>query len=243
MAQEGSLGDAVSAVCDAAGATRFAEGFMARWTRPRTRGDGCRPDETAAAEQRLGFPLPDALTACYRLLGRRDLTSRQDPLLPPDRLWVEDDVLVFRVENQHCALWGVPVPHLGEADPPVVFQNVAHTRPTGWRPFLDRFSSATVEMVLSEALLYGGGTEGDVNDNRELDEKTLRAVEDRFDRIPFPDHPPWANPDGHPVRWFADDGLLLRDDARQWLWVRARSAARLNALRTALPGDWITRQD
>lgn len=243
MAQEGSLGDAVSAVCDAAGATRFAEGFMARWTRPRTRGDGCRPDETAAAEQRLGFPLPDALTACYRLLGRRDLTSRQDPLLPPDRLWVEDDVLVFRVENQHCALWGVPVPHLGEADPPVVFQNVSHTRPTGWRPFLDRFSSATVEMVLSEALLYGGGTEGDVNDNRELDEKTLRAVEDRFDRIPFPDHPLWADPDGHPVRWFAGDGLLLRDDARQWLWVRARSAARLNALRTALPGDWITRQD
>lgn len=149
-------------------------------------------------------------------------------------------MLVFRVENQHCARWGVPLSDMEVADPRVVFQDLTRTSPGPWRPFLDHFSPATVEMALSQALLFGE-PEDDVNDNRELDEETLRVVETRYERLPLPDHPLWADPDGHPVRYFTGPGVLLRDDTRQWLWVRARSNTRLNALRAALPGGWITR--
>ncbi len=57
--------------------------------------------------------------------------------------------MVFRVENQHCASWGVAVSDLASADPPVCIQD----RAGGWEPFLDRVSVACVEMVLSEVLL------------------------------------------------------------------------------------------
>ena len=48
------------------------------------------------------------------VLGKRtDLTARQDPLLPPGRLRVDqaEAVIVFRRENQACAEWGVAASH------------------------------------------------------------------------------------------------------------------------------------
>ena len=42
--------------------------------------------------------------------------------------------MVFRVENQHCAAWGVAVADLHRTDPPVYVQD----RDGGsWKPFLD----------------------------------------------------------------------------------------------------------
>jgi hypothetical protein len=107
-----------------------------------------------AAEQRLGVKLPVALREAYLLFGRRaDLTACQDPLLPPDRLRVDHSgsIMVFRVENQHCAEWGVATgDDWNQADPPVYVRQRDDRR---WEPFLDRVPAACVEMVLSEVLL------------------------------------------------------------------------------------------
>ncbi|WP_149824501.1 hypothetical protein [Streptomyces tailanensis] len=228
---------------DAESAFRFVEWFAEYWLSPLEDEDGRTAEEITAAEHRLGLRLPATLTSCYRLPGRRgDLTSRQDRLLRPDQLRLDKNVLVFRVENQHCAVWGVRVSQLAQPDPPVVFRELTRDCRTPWRPFLERLSLAAVEMILSEALLSAEPAD-DVSDNRELDERALQGVEEHFERLPFPDYPLWADPDGPPVRWFAGADLILRDDARQWLWVRGRTTAQLDTFRAAFPGDWIMQPD
>jgi hypothetical protein len=41
------------------------------------------------------------------------------------------------------------------------------------------------------------------------------------------------------MRWFSGLGAVLRDDAGQWLWVRAASSEGIAAVRRALPGVWL----
>ena len=51
----------------------------------------------------------------------------QDRLLRPDHFCVDESgqVLVFRVENQAVARWGVEIATIEQADPPVVLQSYA----------------------------------------------------------------------------------------------------------------------
>jgi hypothetical protein len=147
-------------VRDAAGAWRFIRRFAAGYASPILAGDGCDDEELRAAEARLGFPLPASLREAYALIGKRhDLTRTQDRLLAPEQMRVDDagQVLVFRLEDQNVAQWGVPLPAMSEPDPPVVFR-LDSFRPAerAWQPFLGRVSLACVEMVLSEWMLSGG---------------------------------------------------------------------------------------
>ena len=106
----------------------FIAEFAAAWTRPLAPGDGYGDDVLWAAGERLGVRLPATLREAYLLFGRReDLTARQDPLLPPDRLRMDraDPVIVFRRENQCCAEWGVAMTDLwSPEDPPVYMRRL-----------------------------------------------------------------------------------------------------------------------
>lgn len=232
-----------AAVRDATGACRFVREFAEAYANPVVDGDGCDQDDLGAAEARLGFPLPASLHAVYALIGRRDdLTRVQDHLLAPGQLHLDDtgQVLVFRVENQHGAQWGVPLPALADPDPPAVFRpEVSGSAERLWRPFMDRVSMACVEMVLSEWMLSGEV----FADNRELDDQAIDALERGFRRLPLPDYPLWADPDGRPMRWFGGDGVVLRDDAATWLWARAASSEGIARVRQALPGEWLMADD
>jgi hypothetical protein len=107
--------------------------------------------------------------------------------------------------------------------------------PATRRPYLDHVSLAAVALVLDEWLMTG-----EFNDNRGQDPGVLEAVEATFERLPPPDYPLWAEPDGAPVRWYSGGATVLRADGDQWLWVRAGSDEELRAAREALPpGDWI----
>jgi len=226
----------VAGVRDAGSAFAFIEWFARQWLTPVRDGDGCTAEEVAAVEERLGLRLPASLAAFYRLLGRRrDLTSHQDRLIALNSLAVEDGVLVYRIENQGCAAWGVRVADLRLADPPAVFCEGCRDG-SRWRPFLGSFSLAAVEMVLGEAVIAGaGGCHG----NRALDEAGIERLEERYQRLPFPDYPAWWQP-GVPqaVRWFCGPGVLLREDSRTWLWALAQNAASLAQVRESLPGEW-----
>ncbi len=240
--------EVAAGVRNADGALRFIRRFAEHFARPITVDDGCGDGELREAQVRLGFPLPAALRDVYALIGRRDdLTRNQDELLAPDQLRLDDtgQVLVFRVENQAVAHWGVPVSALAEPDPPVVFQlRSAPAAERVWRPFLDRVSLACIEMVLSEWMLSADENETEdeddgLADNRELDDEARAALDAAFRRLPIPDYPLWAEPDGRPARWFTTPQALLRDDAGVWLWVRAATPKALASVRDALPGDWM----
>jgi hypothetical protein len=221
---------------DRGGAWRFVEGFAASWSTPLGVDDGCPPAELAAVAERLGLPLPAAVREAYTRFGRRpDLTSNQDVLLAPAQLAVDEQVLVFRTENQRCARWGVRVAELADDDPPVVWRPVGTGEREPWQPYLDRFSVACVELVLSESLFAGGG----LADNRPVDEAAVDQVASRYDRLALPAYPMWAMPAGPPVRWFGGADVVLRDDGCDWLWMRARTPQALAAARAAVPGEWL----
>lgn len=227
-------GDVISglaAVSDgSAGAWEFIEEFAGQWRDPLRERDGWDEETLRAAERRLGVRLPAAMSEAYGLFGRRgDLTSLQDELLPPGRLAVDGEVLVFRRENQGCTRWGVRLAALDRPDPPVVFR-----LDDAWVPFLDRFSLACVEMVLSESLF---ADPVELGDNRDLDEPAVALLEEYFVRLSLPGYPMWTG--GGPVRWYAGADAILRADAGTWLWVRARTGTALDAVRAVLPGDWL----
>ncbi|WP_377273361.1 SMI1/KNR4 family protein [Peterkaempfera sp. SMS 1(5)a] len=219
-------------------AWHFVRWFADAWTgSPVLPRDGCAEEELAAAEADLGFELPTALREGYRLFGRRDdLTQRQDPLLRPTGLYVDDaldGVLVFRRENQDCACWGIPLAHIEHDDPPVVVES--HQ---GWIPFLDRMSLAWVELALSESLFASDSH----YDACELPDALLPGLHARYARVDLPDHPMWASEDDSPIRWYAAPGRLVRRDGLQdqsWIHARGRTVADLETIRGDLPGPWI----
>ncbi|MBR7830650.1 hypothetical protein KDK95_30390 [Actinospica sp. MGRD01-02] len=148
--------------------------------------------------------------------------------------WLEVDsagVVVFRVENQHCASWGVSAGSASSDDPPVLV-DVGD----GWRPYSDQLTLALVEMVLPEAMF---SADQRACDNRELDEVADATLIDGFERLPLPDFPFWAGLDESPLRWFAGPDVLLRDDGGGWLWVHARTPEALQVVRERLPGGWM----
>ncbi|PZG57027.1 hypothetical protein C1I98_00595 [Spongiactinospora gelatinilytica] len=225
-----------AAMADRAGAWDFIRGFAATWRSPLTEDDGWPEADLDAAEARLGLRLPAALREAYLLFGRRtDLTSLQDVLFGPAHLAVEDQALMFRAENQSAAFWGIPITELDRPDPPVVIRTgMADKAAESWEGWLDRFSHACVEIVLSESLF----SSEDLGDNREFDEDEAATLERRFTRLPLPEYPMFQTSVSG-IRWFAGPDLIIRDDARTWIWVRARTADALARIRAEPPGEWM----
>lgn len=218
-----------------AGAWQFIRDFARWWRSPLADGDGYGEADIGAAEQRLGVRFPAAVREAYRLFGRRtDLTSNQDDLFGPGQLHLDGDgqLLVFRRENQGCAQWGVRLGQPGDPDPPVAVQEMADGRGRGWTPYLDRFSLACMEIVLSGSLFTAAG----LDDNKPLDDAALTSLGRDFTRLALPAYPLWTGPPV--IRWFAGPDVILRADGDAWIWVRARTASALDLVRHTMPGGW-----
>jgi hypothetical protein len=147
--------------------------------------------------------------------------------VPPHELGLDESgsIVVFRVENQHCAAWGVALADLGRADPPVYLRD----QDGGWEPFLVRVSVAAVEMVLSEVVI-GRGRLGDMC---ELPAGLITVVESSYEQMAVPQYRLWADR-GITVRWFSAPGKLLRMDGRGpycWLLAGGQTLADLEAIR------------
>jgi len=102
-----------------------------RWFDSLAQTDGYVAVDFGSISETLGLTVPQALLEWYAISGRReDIWSVQDELLPPDRLTVVDDYLVFCVENQAVVSWGIPVDRMADLDPPVYVQSV--DEPSSW---------------------------------------------------------------------------------------------------------------
>jgi hypothetical protein len=231
-----------SGLDDRQAAWRFVRGFAANWLTPLAEDDGWSGAELDAAEDQLGLRLPAALREAYGLFGRRrDLTSNQDTLLRPDELYLDaaGEALIFRVENQSFARWGVRTADLDQPDPPVAIKLDLRSEPAeSWHAWLGTFSSACIEILLSESIYACE----ELGDHKAQEEGEAEQLEQRYAQLALPDYP--TPPiGGTAVRWFVGPDVVLRDDQQGCLWARARTAAALDAVRHDLPGYWLMIDD
>jgi hypothetical protein len=219
---------------DRTDAWRFIREFATAWITPITECDGVTEEELDTAEQRLGLRLPAAIREAYRLLGRRsDLTSAYGTLRPPDQLDCDPAgmVLVFRADHQDVAFFGVSLADPALDDPPtLVYTPMMDKTQAAWEPFMDRFSLACVDMVLSECIEFG-----ELSDGRYPDDGELPALVDGLARLPAPRY----RGDHDIRRWYAGSDILLRDDDGEWVGVLGRTREALDAYRRDHPGGWV----
>lgn len=89
---------------------------------------GFREEDIKEAENRLQISFPSVLKEYYRKLGKHQkLNQAQNRLVSLDRLnFDEEGVLVFYVENQYAATWGIKKEDLDESNPKVYRED--HTK-------------------------------------------------------------------------------------------------------------------
>lgn len=94
--------------------------FIALWHRPLVPEDGYSSEEITAVEAELAIRFPDALREWYLAAGRwYQLLQVQDYQLELDELDLDEDTLVFQVENQEVCIWSVHQEDFDKPDPPV----------------------------------------------------------------------------------------------------------------------------
>ncbi len=91
-----------------------------RWWPPLHDRDRVPEADLIAAEQRLNLRLPQALRDWYLRAGRRlDFMGNADHFLPPEHLYICDNLLCIGSENQGCFRWWIPLRYCYLNDPPV----------------------------------------------------------------------------------------------------------------------------
>lgn len=182
----------------------------------------------------MGRALPAALREWYLGFGARgDVWALQDELVGPDRLDVDDDVLVFAVENQGVVQWGLRVDE-GD-DPPVMV-----SEEEGWvveSPTTSAFALhfALLNVKWSKAVAYRA--------NGQAPDEALAAIAERLPRLPFQElhWPAW------PTRFFGTDDVLVETNGDSWIWVSARTAEALREVdrivRDAGMAEWETYEE
>jgi hypothetical protein len=143
-----------------------------------------------------------------------------------------NEALVFRRENQGAASWGILLEDLGKPDPAVYIRpDLADKEREAWEGWLDRLSVAFVEIVLSESLHEPEHLCDYLDD---LEDTDIAVLERDYRRLNLPEYPRTPG-----TRWFLGRDVLVRDDQRETLMVRARTEEALTEVREEFPGDWL----
>ena len=177
--------------------------------------DSLDPQQLRLAEARMNIAIPTAMREFYERFSKwTPFWSLNELLQPPSRLDCEGDRLVFLVENQVVADWGVSVLDGGE-DPPVTFRWI------GPLPKLESEGSFSEFMVgfTVHHLVFAP----DFIANGRVDHEQVRIIEMQLLRLPIAE---WHWPD-FPTRFYVGDDLVAEIDGMNsypyWLWLAART--------------------
>lgn len=111
-------------------------------------------DVIAAAQKRLGVPIPAALRDYYLVAGReRRFATCYQRILPPSQWTVDKHRLIFMEENQCVVFWGVSVRNPKTKDPPV--SQGINDDPIAWYPE-HRKCSVFLAVMLHYQAVNGG---------------------------------------------------------------------------------------
>ena len=177
------------------------DSLVTRWHKPQEIA-GYSQDTLRDAERSRGFLIPVALPEWYIKLGNRaDVWSRQDEFLRPNKLYVENDALIFYVENQAVVKWGIPTSALDVDDPPVVVESVDAA--DLWLPQTDNISAFAIYMF-AYTLAFTDHNQYVYGFAKPSLAQTIRT---RFPSLAFPDN--WWTE----TRVFGYDDLIVAIDS------------------------------
>ncbi len=188
------------------------DSLIACWHNSLDEPAGYTLDELRAAEASMGSAIPSALAEWYRSSGkRRSVWSRQDEFLAPEKLYMENDALIFYVENQSVVKWGIPTDKLAVEDPPVVVESVDHA--DEWIMQTDNLSKFAIYMFAytlafadNNAWIYGYAKP-----------PLIQSISNRFPLFDFP-KTWWTQ-----TRLFGYDDLIIAIDGGDFVHACALS--------------------
>ena len=210
-------------------APEAVDGFMARW-----HGDA---DEGA---RNLAAPdfLPEVLRRFYARHGTAASAFLINRLLPPSEVGMEENFLVFYVEEQAVYLWGISVDDLELPDPPVWCRENEPGKP--WVQDAPTLSVFLVQMLVMSAALNGPHGAAAAWLSPEVTERVLASLKQL-------DLPPWHWP-GHPARWYAGDDVVAfaspnvapgeEGDPHLSVWVGSLTEEGVRFIEPHLSDDW-----
>ncbi|MFI7277689.1 hypothetical protein [Streptomyces sp. NPDC049879] len=229
-------GDVAAALRDRTAAWTFLDRFTREWAPvlPVDHQPGWDAYVMDTAAARLGVPLPAALREGYALLGgREDLTGEVTAVLvPPGELRLHDGVgagddagvLVLHRDGTPDAALGIRVADLGQDDPPVVEGG----EQDGWHPYLDRVSTAFLDLVLWQWMTTWPDAHHDVL--LDPDDPARTVLDTHCTPLAL------AHPGGR--YYLAGEDTLLCTAGSRVVLAAARTPAGLDAARALLPGTW-----
>lgn len=212
--------------------------------RPWAPEDGYTEDVICAAEASLGTRLPDILRSFYRSWGARDdMTRRSEHFLPPQKLIVRSDALVFCVENQSICYWAVRRASLDQADPPVSVASSGDEQSVWegdlaleWKQSHDHVSNFLDALTYTHAFA-GGAVHGGVS-HEQPDDRRVTLVKQHWQRTVIRSNPFYLEHDAFDRRW----PIYVREgQAIDWMLrfaVAARKTDDLDQISQTLDLTW-----
>jgi hypothetical protein len=215
---------------------QLAEKFSAHprtsWGYPPAAIEAARQAIPALTQGLAGPHLSAALVRWYETVGRvPELTASQNRLRPPDKLEMQDGVLVLYTENQYCAVWGIPVRNLEEGDPPVLWNEGG-----GWLPEADRLSRFALTVGLSEMCLCANP----FHCSAWMDDAAIAALRSALRLLPVPPLS-WPSPERDAYFLAGEDAVVLVE--QEFLFASGIKPGLQDYIaRLAAPGqmDWTT---
>lgn len=143
---------------------------------------GFSEDEISIALDKWG-ELPKLLIEYYRELGKaEDINALQNFLMSPNKIFEKEGYLIFYIENQYCAEWGIKKSDLKKDNPPVYC-----------RSFDEKFNleSNTLEEFLNAMFLFQGATGGltySIDDIYMITEEQANKIKAKFKKLPYELH-------------------------------------------------------
>lgn len=80
--------------------------------------DNISENQVLITEQNLNFKLPKSLRDYYKIVGNcYELNNYHNRVLEIDKIFIEDNFLIFAEENQNVVYWGIKIESLAEINP------------------------------------------------------------------------------------------------------------------------------
>lgn len=211
-------------------AEKFSAQPRASWGYPAAEIEAACQAIPALTQGLAGPHLPAALARWYETVGRvPELTASQNRLRAPDKLEMQDGVLVLYAENQYCAVWGIRAGDLEEDDPPVLWNEGG-----GWLPEADQLSRFALTVGLSEVCLCAAP----FHCAAWMDDTAIAALRTSLRVLPVPPLS-WPSPDRDACLLAGEGAVVLME--QEFLFASGTKPGLQDYLtRRAAPGlmDW-----